>query len=240
MTTQQPAAITGLSLSGIKIFADLSLEERESIASRCQSRRYRAGELVLAQEDPSRDVFFIISGTVRVQFLDKTGKDTLFRAQTAGEMFGELSAIDGARRSATIQAEEDCWLAFISPEDFRDTLTRHPKIALDTLEWVIGLVRELSERLHSFNVLPVKQRVRVDLLRLARLSGVANNQAMLIPPPKHADIAARVGTHREGVTRELTELQKMGLVERSTVEGRRALAVSDVDRLQQMLETVRD
>ena len=113
---------------------------------------------MLAQDDPSRDFFFIISGSVRVQFLDKSGKDTLFRSQQAGEMFGELSATDGARRSATIHAEEDCWLAFMSPTKFRETLVTYPNNALDTLEWIIALVRELSERLHSFNVLPVKQR----------------------------------------------------------------------------------
>jgi CRP/FNR family transcriptional regulator, cyclic AMP receptor protein len=235
----QTGALTGYSLSGIKVFADLTVEDRQIIAERCQSRRYSAGEFVLAQDAPSSDVFFILSGSVRVQFLDKSGKDTLFRTQLAGEMFGELSAIDGARRSATIHAEQDCWLASMSPVAFRETLTCHPKIALDTLEWVIELVRELSERLHSFNVLPVRQRVRVDLLRLARMAGVEGNKSMLVPPPKHADIAARIGTHREGVTRELTALQKLGLIERAAVDGRRALAVMDVDRLQQMLETVR-
>ena len=76
-------------------------------------------------------------------------------------------------------------------------------------------------------------------MRLARIAGVEDYRALLLPPPKHADIAARVGTHREGVTREITALQKLGLIERATVEGRRAMAVTDVERLQQMLETMR-
>ena len=236
MSQSSTAALTGHSLSGIKVFADLTLDERHAIAQKCQSRRFAAGELILAQDDRSQDVIFIISGVVRVQFLDKSGKDTLFREEGAGEMFGELSAIDGALRSATIQAEEDCWLAFMSPLDFRNVLIRHPRIAIDTLSWVIGLVRELSERLHAFNVLPVKDHVRVDLLRLAHSAGVENNRSVLAPPPRHADIAARVGTHREGVTRELANLQKLGLIERTVHEERRALAVVDVDHLQQLLQ----
>ena len=228
--------ITGLSLSGIKVFAELSLEDRTNIAQKCRSRRYQAGELVVAQDDPSQDVFFILSGQVRVQIIDKNGKDTLFRAQSAGEMFGELSAVDSAPRSATIHAEEDSWLAFMSPQDFRDLLIRHPRIALDTLRWVIGLVRELSDRLHSFNVLPVKHRVRVDLLRLARDAGLVADRAVLLPPPRHADIAARIGTHREAVTRELTELNKSGLIERTTLDGRRALIIGSVAALQSTLE----
>ena len=236
MSQSSGSALTGHSLSGIRVFSELSLEERHAIAAKCQAKRFAAGELILAQDDASQDVFFIISGEVRVQFLDKSGKDTLFRVEGAGEMFGELSALDGARRSATIQAEEDCWLAFMNPSDFRAVLTRHPEIALDTLQWLIGLVRELSERLHAFNVLPVKQRVRIDLLRLAHAAGVDANRAVLAPPPRHADIAARVGTHREGVTRELTELQKLGLLERIVLDDRRALAVVDVTRLEQLLQ----
>jgi CRP/FNR family transcriptional regulator, cyclic AMP receptor protein len=230
------SSLTAASLSGIDVLNGLGLEEREVIAARCRSRRYRAGELVVAQDDPSQDVFFIISGKVKVQLIDRSGKDTLFREMVAGAMFGELSAIDGATRSATIRAEDDSWLAFMSPEDFLSIVTEHPNITIATLRWVTGLVRELSSRLHSFNVLPVKQRVRVEVLRMANAAGVEANEARIEPPPRHADIAARVGTHREGVTRELNELQKIGLLKRLSGDEGRALMVTDVSGLTDMLE----
>lgn len=227
--------ITGVSLSGIEALSSLPSAEREAIAARCRSRRYVAGELILAQEDPSRDVFFIISGRVRVQLIDRSGRDTLFREMVAGAMFGELSAIDGAARSATIRAETDSWLAFLTPQAFCEVLLQHPSVAMATLRWVTGLVRELSARLHSFNVLPVKQRVRVDLLRMATEAGIENNRARLEPPPRHADIAARVGTHREGVTRELNELQRLGLLTRLSGRDGRALLLTDVQALNALL-----
>lgn len=232
------SALTATSLAGIDILQGLGAEDREAIAARCHSRRYSGGELVLAQEDPSRDVFLIISGRVRVQLIDRSGKDTLFREMRAGAMFGELSAIDGAARSATIRAEEDSWLAFMSPEDFCAILTEHPNIAMATLQWMTGLIRELSSRLHSFNVLPVRQRVRVELLRMATETGIEGNSARIEPPPRHADIAARVGTHREGVTRELNDLTRQGVLERLTGDRGRALVVTDVGRLREMLEGV--
>jgi CRP/FNR family cyclic AMP-dependent transcriptional regulator len=236
--TTATTGLTAASLSGINVLNGLSPEDRDAIANCCHSRRYSGGELILAQEDPSQDVFFIISGKVRVQLLDRSGKDTLFREMLAGSMFGELSAIDGAARSATIRAEEDSWLAFMSPADFRDILAKHPNIAMATLEWVTGLVRELSSRLHSFNVLPVKQRVRVDVLRMANEAGISDNQARLEPPPRHADIAARVGTHREGVTRELNDMTRLGLLKRLSGNDGRALVVTDVARLQALLEDI--
>ncbi|NKC14878.1 MAG: cyclic nucleotide-binding domain-containing protein [Gammaproteobacteria bacterium] len=236
MATPTPTSINGASLGGVNVFCELDIADRESIAARCRSRRYKAGELVLTQDDPSQDVFFIISGKVRVQFIDRSGKDTLFRELYAGAMLGELSAIDGSPRSATIRAEEDSWLAFMNPKDFCDALATYPRIAFTTLRWVTELVRELSSRLHSFNALSVKQRVRVDILRMANETGVKDNQAAISSPPRHADIAARVGTHREGVTRELNELQRRGLLERRSGSDGRALIVTDVGKLQQMLE----
>ncbi len=231
-------AITAASLTGIGVLKGLGPDEREAIAAKCRSRRYKAGELVLAQDDSSQDVFFIISGKVRVGLIDRSGKDTLFREMSAGSMFGELSAIDGSARSATIRAEEESWLALMSPEDFLDIVTTYPNISIATLRWVTGLVRELSSRLHSFNVLPVKQRVRVEVLRMASDSGIENNEARIEPPPRHADIAARVGTHREGVTRELNDMQKAGLIKRLSGNEGRALLVKDVSKLRDLLEDI--
>ncbi|MBT6274959.1 MAG: winged helix-turn-helix domain-containing protein [Chromatiales bacterium] len=71
---------------------------------------------------------------------------------------------------------------------------------------------------------------------MATEAGIENNAAQILPSPRHADIAARVGTHREGVTRELNELQRMGLVDRRAGDGARALVVTDVQRLRQLLE----
>ena len=232
------AGITAASLTGIGVLKGLGADEREAIAAKCRSRRYKAGELVLAQDDSSKDVFFIISGKVRVGLIDRSGKDTLFREMSAGSMFGELSAIDGSARSATIRAEEESWLALMSPEDFLDIVTTYPNISIATLRWVTGLVRELSSRLHSFNVLPVKQRVRVEVLRMASDSGIQNNEARIEPPPRHADIAARVGTHREGVTRELNDMQKAGLIKRLSGNEGRALLVKDVSKLRDLLEDI--
>ena len=81
------AGITAASLTGIGVLKGLGADEREAIAAKCRSRRYKAGELVLAQDDSSKDVFLIISGKVRVGLIDRSGEDTLFREMSAGSMF---------------------------------------------------------------------------------------------------------------------------------------------------------
>jgi len=71
------------------------------------------------------------------------------------------------------------------------------------------------------------------LLRLARDQELDADKAVITPVPTHADIASRVSTHREAVTRELTALARDGLIER----GDGVLVIADVPRLAQLVET---
>ena len=65
----------------------------------------------------------------------------------------------------------------------------------------------------------------------AAIDGGPRSASRLVPPPKHADIASRVSTHREAVTRELNRLERIGVIER----GSGVLVIRDVDRLAEML-----
>jgi CRP/FNR family transcriptional regulator, cyclic AMP receptor protein len=87
-------------------------------------------------------------------------------------------------------------------------------------------VRALSERVHEFSE-KVEVRICHELLRLAREATVGGNAARLRPPPKHAEVASRVNTHREAVSRLLSKLSKLGVVQR--VRGE--LLIKDVEAL---------
>jgi CRP/FNR family transcriptional regulator, cyclic AMP receptor protein len=97
------------------------------------------------------------------------------------------------------------------------------------------LVREISERVIDLATLGVQNRVHAELLRLAREAGCADNRARLDPSPTHAEMASRVSTNREQVTRELNALQARGLLAK---EGR-ALLLQDVAQLERMVAEVR-
>ena len=91
-------------MAAIEIFSELSLEERNEIALLCRGQQYKLNGLIVSHKDISGDVFFIVSGTVRVTIYSITGKEITFRDVSAGQMFGELSAIDGKPRSAHVIA----------------------------------------------------------------------------------------------------------------------------------------
>ena len=228
-TPIQPNAQT---LSGIELFRDLDGNTRAAIAARCRAHRYDAGELVMAADDPSQDVVFVVSGSVRVTLYSPAGKEVIFRDQGAGEMLGELAAIDGAPRSAHVVAVHDSMLVTLSPEDFRGVLREHADVNWRVLQRLVRLVRLLSERVYEFSTLAVPARVHAELLRQANSHATGENTARLDPAPTHAEIASTIGTHREAVTRELTALAKQGLLSR---DGH-AIVVHDVAALRRLCQ----
>jgi CRP-like cAMP-binding protein len=111
----------------------------------------------------------------------------------------------------------------------------NPSVAEYLLRRLAGLVRGLSERVIDLSTLGVQNRIHAELLRLAREAGVTGNTARIDPAPKHTDIASRVSTYREQVTRELSALVKAGILER----GEHALVILDLARLERIVEEVR-
>lgn len=221
-------------LAGIALLGQLPPAQLEPLAKACRWRRYHAGQQIVGHQDEGTDVFFVVAGKVRVVIYSPAGKEVSFGELGAGSTFGEIAAIDGRPRSATIAAVTDSLVASMPAETFRDVLRRHPEVSSKVLEQLANLVRNLSHRVFEFSVLAVKNRIHAELLRLARRGEVDGNRAVISPAPTHSNIASRVSTHREAVTRELNQLSRDGLIAR----GDGTLVISDISRLAQMVEEI--
>lgn len=226
---------SSLGLRAIALFAGLSPETLESLVRECAWRRFEAEQGIISRASPDRDVYFIVSGRVRVTTYSAAGRQVTFRDFGAGEHFGEVAAIDGMPRSADVVGLEPGLLASLAPAPLARLLREEPAIAERLLRDLAGLVRRLSERVIDLSTLGVHQRLHAELLRLARQAGVKANRARIEPAPRHADLASQVSTYREQVTRELSALAKAGVLGK---DGR-ALVILDVARLQKMVEEVR-
>lgn len=202
------------------------------LAKVCAWHERRPGTLLVDVGDASRDVFFLISGHARAKIYAPDGRTVIFHDLAPGEMFGELAAIDGQPRSASIEAVEHCAAVSLTAAQFETLLVREPTVAWAVLRVLAATVRRLSERVHEFSTLVVQNRIQAELLRLAATRGApAANSVRLSPAPTLADIADRVATHREAVSRELSRLGAVGLLRR---DGR-SLVLTDLARLAAMV-----
>jgi CRP-like cAMP-binding protein len=209
------AELTAETLAGIRLFRHLPAEDRKALADRCHAHRYAAKQQIVSHAEQSTDVYFIVSGQVRATIYSVGGREIAFRDLGAGEMFGDLSAIDGKPRSANVVALVDSFVISMTAKVFQEVLQTYPALAMAALQELVDLVRGLCERVIEMSTLGVT--------------------AVISPAPTHADIASRVSTHREAVTRELNQLAHIGLLERRPG----ALFVADVPTLARMVEEVR-
>jgi CRP-like cAMP-binding protein len=231
----KPVEPSALGLKRVRLLEGLPAAALEQLAQQCRWRRIPAEQRVISRAALDQDVYLIVSGRVRVTSFSAAGRQVTFRDIPAGDWFGDFAAIDGLSRSADVIALEDTLVAAMSPAAFRALLHEHPALCDRMLHRLVSSVRELTERVFDLSTLGVQNRVHAEILRLAKLGGVAANSARIDPAPKHAEIANQVSTYREQVTRELSMMAKQGLVQRAG----RALAIPDVARLEQMVAEVR-
>ena len=226
---------SGLGLRDIALLEGLSDAALEALARRCAWRSFAPDQTIISRDADDRNVYFIVSGRARATMYSHAGRQVTFRDQVAGEFLGELSAIDGEPRALDVVALESTLVASLTPAAFAELLREQPALVDRVLRRLTGLLRDISERVIELSTLGVPNRIHAELLRLAIEAGIEGNTARLSPAPKHADIASRVSTNREQVTRELSALTRTGLVSK---DGS-ALVVRDVGRLEQMVREVR-
>ena len=221
-------------LENIDLFHDVSPEIVTKLAARCQWNEYRQGQQIVGHQDESRQVFFLVRGKARAIVFSVAGKEVTFRDIEAGEMFGEFAAIDGKPRSASVQAIQDCLIASMSAEVFWQALEESPEVMAATLRRLVIQVRALSERVFEFATLGVKNRIHAELLRLAAQNENEDGSARLSPAPTHAEIASRISSHREAVTRELNRLDHDGVIRRNGSTW----VIQDISLLSRMVHDV--
>ena len=219
------------SLRKIELFKSLDDEAYAQVSSLVKWKQYRKGTEVIPYRDDNNDVYFIASGCVRVTIFSFAGKEISYQELGLGEMFGELSAIDQSPRTANVITLESARIGVISRRDFWRLIDQYPSVAGATLKRLASLVRFLIDRVYSYGALDVKDRIRMEVLRLARESMSSEDTVSIRNFPTHREIANRVNTHREAVTRELNELTRMGLIE----QNQRVLTVTTVAGLTGLL-----
>ena len=217
-------------LKGIRFLSGLSETELAALEPRCRWKSAAGGELIIGHMDESHDVLFLLAGLARVNVYALSGRQVSFRDIRPGDVVGELSAIDDKARSASVESLQPSTFMVMPQAVFHDLLRSHPSVLFAILRHLTTQVRALTERVFEFSTLAVRNRVHAEILRLARDQG--GSDAVIRPAPTHSEIASRISTHREAVTRELSRLEELGLI----VRQGRSLRVKDLDRLQAMVE----
>lgn len=203
----------------------------ERIGPRTAFIRARAGQTITPLGSGSNSVYFLIEGRVQVTVFSLGGREVVLRNLKPGMLFGELAALDERPRSATIVSIDATHLASIPGEVFREAVCAIPEAALWMMRRLASQVRELTDKVFELNTLRVAGRLHCELLRLCDGGSDDGRTAEIDPFPTHAELASRIGSHREAVTRELRYLAGRGILRQ---DSRRTI-VTDLPALQTLI-----
>src|SRR5918997_3222982 len=152
-------------LASVRFLKDSGID-LASFENRCYWRRFAEGEVLVDFSDLSTDVYFITAGEVRILLRTQSGKEVILTEMKAGELFGELSAIDGVSRSANVTGLTRGEVGVMPAKVFRELVFASQPVADRLLRLLAQRVRDLNGRLMEHAVLDLRRRLYSELLRL--------------------------------------------------------------------------
>jgi CRP-like cAMP-binding protein len=202
---------------GHKFLGRLSVEEASSLERMSRRRKFPRGSVLFRQNEPGEEILVLRSGRVKV-CARRGNREVILAVLDAGALLGELSAVDGAPRSATAVALEPVEVDVTSYEDFARLLEEHPRLGTELLRLVAGRLRDTSVRQLEFGTMDTLGRLCAGLTELAARYGQENDDGTEVSAPFHqGEIASWSGMSREAVVKGFRQLRSLGWL---TVDGR--------------------
>jgi CRP-like cAMP-binding protein len=133
-------------LRGLKLLSGLSSSQLEDVGSRLKPTRFEQDETVIKQGEPGDEMYFIESGRARVVREMSPTRALVLAELEAGDLFGEMSLLTGAPRSATVTALSELNLWILGQADFDDLVTAYPNLALAVSRLLSERLRDTDER----------------------------------------------------------------------------------------------
>ena len=191
-------------------------------------QRLRPGMILFSEGDASNRVVMLLSGRVKVSSFSDDGHETVLGFRGAGDVLGELSAIDGEVHLATVTVAEEGEALVVPVARFLASLEEEPGLALVLLRSIVGRLRDADRKRAEFLALDVVGRVAHRLAELAETYGEPIDGGTRIGLAlSQRELAGWVGASREAVNKALAQLEARGLI----AAERRNLVVIDLDGL---------
>lgn len=213
------------------LLASLCARDQEILLKLGRARRYEAGEILFREGEYSDFVVIIVKGCVKIYAVTDDGARSLLAVRTAGDIVGELAAMDGGPRSATAQAGEAVFAQIIMKAEFDRCLAAHYAIARALNQAVSGKLRMATRRRVDFRR-DIRQRLARVLMDLCHGSGEAGEGDVRMLVITQAELAGLIGASEPTVHKALRALRDARVV--STRYGR--MAIENIALLRQIAE----
>jgi len=201
------------------LFGSLGEGELKALADRAVVKHLRQGDVLFLEGGEPTGLYVVIEGSIRAFRESVDGREQVIHVERAGATIAEVPMFDNGSFPSTAAAGEDSVVLFIDKRDVRRLCLERPQIALAALEIMAGRLRRAAGLIEALSLREVDQRLARFLLSEARLRGKPADKGIVFDLVlTNQQIAARIGTVREVVSRALARLQQENLI---GVDGRR-------------------
>ncbi len=212
------------------IFRDLEPEALDQLCRYAKHTALKRGATIFAKDDPGNSLYAVISGTVKISISSPDGRNAILNLIGPGEVFGEMSVLDGQPRSADATANTVCEIFVIDRRDFLPFVRSQPTLAMKFIELLSGRLRRTSEQVEQVILQDLPGRLASALLGLTEKRK---------PDPESHTIAITQQEISEmvGMTRESINKQLRAWAARSWVRLEHgAIVVLDASALRELAE----
>lgn len=196
------------------LFSTLDRGELDIFASFASAHTINADTVVCAEGSESDAMYIIASGRVQVSLSPGDGKKIIVGVLRQGDMFGEVSLLDGGKRTATVETLERCELLSIGREELLGFLQHNPVVAIKLLAVLAARLRGSTELIADTLMTNLPARLAKTLLQMAKAYGCNTPQGIKIDVNLYEDeLAYRSSIAKEKVIAQLDAWKEKGLLE---------------------------
>jgi CRP/FNR family transcriptional regulator, cyclic AMP receptor protein len=217
----QNAATVAALLGKTAIFGPLAQADQLAVAGQMLKAELRPGQTVFARGDAGRNVYLVVSGSVRLSVFSADGRLLSFKHANAGDIFGEIAALDGRPRTADALALTRVIAMTLAKEQLDRLIESNPRVARAAIDWLCQRLRDTSAQAEAIALHPVEVRLaRYLLSRLIpgptgdRMGGNSTVELGI----SQGELASLIGASRQKVNAALGLLEDSGAIRRT---GRR-------------------
>ena len=216
-------------LRTVPIFSELSDEDISSLAHLALRKRYPKDTVVFFENEEGDFFFTILEGRIKVTILGDDGREVILSVLGPGDFFGEMALLDNEPRSATAIAVEESELLSLHRNDFQTVLNDNRSITSALIRVLSARLRRANHQISTLALLDVYGRVARVIVDMAREEGKRLRDGRIaFRRATHQEIANRIGTTRETVSRMLKDLERHGLIH---VEGKEIVVQPDFEKV---------
>jgi len=210
----------------VGLFDGLADYQLKNILNVVVKQNFRKNQMVLFEDEPDTRLYLILKGMVKLTRISEEGREFIFSFLGEGDVFGELSILDGEVRTNNAVVVENATLLYINRIDYLRIFQEYPQLTLNLLRDMTQRIRERDSQIKSMSLQSATGKVASTILRFADEVGTINmGKVEITRLPPHRDLANMVGTSRETISRAINWLTENGYLHR---QGNR-LVISDYD-----------